>query len=43
MQSKSAKAGMLITHFQSNDHKASVGDLVCFIERDKLLPSLVNR
>jgi len=43
MRSKGMKAGMLIIYFQSNGHKASVGYLIRFIERNKLLPSLVNK
>jgi len=31
-----------ITHFQSNGRKASVDDLICSMERDKSLPSLLN-
>jgi hypothetical protein len=43
MQSKGAKAEMLATHFQSNGCKASVGGLICFIERDKSFSSLERR
>ena len=32
-----------VTHFQSNGHKASVGDLISFAERDKSLPYLVDQ
>ena len=43
MCSKGVKPGMPVTHFQSNGHKASVGDLISFAERDKSLPYLVDK
>ncbi|KAK2702352.1 hypothetical protein QYM36_019035 [Artemia franciscana] len=43
MRSKGVKPGMLVTHFQSNGHKASVGDLISFVARYKPLPYLVDK
>jgi len=43
MHSKSVNPGILVTRFQSNDHKASVGDLISFAARKKYLPNLVDK
>jgi len=34
---------MLVTHFQSNGHKAFVRDLISFVARDKSFPYLVDK
>ncbi|KAK2704440.1 hypothetical protein QYM36_016739 [Artemia franciscana] len=37
------KPEILVTHFQSNGHKASVRDLISFIPRDMSFPYLVDK
>ncbi|KAK2701396.1 hypothetical protein QYM36_019963 [Artemia franciscana] len=43
MRSNGLKPGILVTHFQSNGHKAPVSDLISFVARDKSLPYLVDK
>ncbi|KAK2702353.1 hypothetical protein QYM36_019036 [Artemia franciscana] len=43
MLSKGVKPGMLVIHFQSNGHKASVGDLISSVARYKPFPYLVDK